>query len=60
MGKLRLLTGGESHGPGLTAVLEGRTPLVNVAWALNLTVSGVVAHQSAMNDGERIQIPQTD
>jgi predicted dehydrogenase len=42
----------------VTAILEGRTPLVNVAWALNLTIGGVVAHQSALNDGELLKIPQ--
>ena len=42
----------------VTAILTDRTPLVNVAWALNMTVSGIVAHQSALKDGELLKIPQ--
>jgi len=53
---------GGSHGyltnEFITALLENRAPLVNVAWALNLTVSGIVAHQSALKDGEWLKIPQ--
>jgi len=53
---------GGSHGylgnEFITAILEDRKPLVDVAWALNMTVSGIVAHQSAMNDGELLKIPQ--
>lgn len=40
------------------SILQQRTPLVNIAWALNMTVAGIVAHQSAMKDGERMKIPQ--
>ena len=40
------------------SILEKRFPLVNIAWALNLTVAGIVAHQSALKDGERMKIPQ--
>lgn len=53
---------GGSHGylgnEFVTAILEDRKPLVDVAWALNMTVSGIVAHQSALNDGELLEIPQ--
>ena len=53
---------GGSHGylgnEFVTAILEDRKPLVDVAWALNMTVSGIVAHQSALNDGELLKIPQ--
>jgi predicted dehydrogenase len=42
----------------VTAILENRRPLVDVAQALNMTVSGIVAHQSALQDGERMTIPQ--
>jgi hypothetical protein len=31
---------------------------VDVAQALNLTVAGIVAHQSALKDGELLKIPQ--
>jgi len=40
------------------SILENRRPLVDIAWALNMTVAGVVAHQSALSDGELIKIPQ--
>jgi hypothetical protein len=42
----------------VTAILEDRKPLVDIAWALNMTVAGVVAHQSALKDGELLKIPQ--
>ena len=40
------------------AILEDRKPLVDIALALNLTVSGIVAHHSALRDGELLKIPQ--
>ena len=53
---------GGSHGylmnELVTAILEDRKPLVDVALALNMTAAGIVAHQSAMKDGERLKIPQ--
>lgn len=53
---------GGSHGQlmneFITAILQDRTPLVNIAWALNMSVAGVVAHQSALKDGELLKIPQ--
>jgi predicted dehydrogenase len=53
---------GGSHGylcdEFVTAVLQNRKPLVGIAEALNLTVSGIVAHQSALKDGEVLSIPQ--
>jgi predicted dehydrogenase len=53
---------GGSHGylmnEFVTAILENRKPLVDIALALNLTVAGIVAHQSALKDGERLKIPQ--
>ncbi len=53
---------GGSHGylmdEFVTAILQDRTPLVNVAWALNMSVAGVVSHQSALKDGELLKIPQ--
>ncbi|MCE5266560.1 MAG: Gfo/Idh/MocA family oxidoreductase, partial [Planctomycetaceae bacterium] len=42
----------------VTAVLENRKPLVDIAVALNTTVAGIVAHQSALKDGELMKIPQ--
>ena len=53
---------GGSHGhlmnEFVTAILEDRKPLVDIAMALNLTVAGVVAHQSALKGGETMKIPQ--
>jgi predicted dehydrogenase len=53
---------GGSHGQLMnefvTAILEDRQPLVNIAWALNMTVAGIVAHQSALKEGELLKIPQ--
>jgi len=53
---------GGSHGhlmnEFVTAILQDRAPLVDVVMALNLTVSGIVAHQSALKDGELLKIPQ--
>lgn len=53
---------GGSHGyltnEFVSAILEDRQPLVDVAQALNMTVAGIVAHQSALKDGELTKIPQ--
>ena len=53
---------GGSHGylmnEFVAAILEDRKPLVDIAQALNMTVAGIVAHQSAMKGGERMKIPQ--
>lgn len=53
---------GGSHGyltnDFIEAILLDRLPLVNVAVALNTTMAGVVAHRSALKDGELLKIPQ--
>lgn len=53
---------GGSHGYLMSefvdAILRERKPLVDVAKALNMTVAGIVAHQSALKDGELLKIPQ--
>ena len=53
---------GGSHGylgnEFVESILEKRRPLVDVVAALNMTVGGVVAHQSALKDGELMKIPQ--
>ena len=53
---------GGSHGYLMSefveAILLNRKPLVDVAQSLNMTVSGIVAHQSALKDGELMKIPQ--
>ncbi|MBI4580292.1 MAG: Gfo/Idh/MocA family oxidoreductase [Planctomycetes bacterium] len=53
---------GGSHGylmdDFVTAILLDRKPLVDIAQALSMTVGGIVAHQSALKDGELMKIPQ--
>ncbi len=53
---------GGSHGhltnDFVESILADRLPMVNVALALNATVCGSVAHQSALKDGETLKIPQ--
>lgn len=52
---------GGSHGYLMSefvdALLRNRKPWVDVAQALNMTVAGIVAHQSALKDGEWLKIP---
>jgi len=53
---------GGSHGlltdEFVTAILEDREPLVNVYEALAMTVPGIIAHQSALKDGETLRVPR--
>lgn len=53
---------GGSHGQltneFVSAILQNRAPLVDIAQALNMTVAGIVAHQSALKNGELLKIPQ--
>jgi len=53
---------GGSHGyltdDFITSILLKRKPTVDVACALNTTVSGIYAHMSAMKGGETMKIPQ--
>ncbi len=53
---------GGSHGrlmhEFVSAILEDREPMVNIYEALAMTVPGIVAHASALKDGERLPIPQ--
>jgi hypothetical protein len=42
----------------VNAILLKRSPRVDVACALNMTVAGIYAHTSAMKDGETLKIPQ--
>ena len=52
---------GGSHGylmnEFVTAILQDRKPLVDISLALNLTVPGIVAHQSALKNGNLLKIP---
>jgi predicted dehydrogenase len=53
---------GGSHGylmdEFIAAILQDRKPLVDIATALNLTVPGIIAHKSALRNGELMKIPQ--
>lgn len=53
---------GGSHGQltneFVNAILQDRAPLVDMPMALNLSVSGIVAHQSALLGGDWLTIPQ--
>ena len=53
---------GGSHGPLMNefvlSILEDRKPLVDIVQALNMTVCGIVANESALKDGERLKVPQ--
>ena len=53
---------GGSHGYLMSefveSILQDRKPLVDVVQALAMTVAGIVAHQSALKDGELRKIPQ--
>jgi hypothetical protein len=53
---------GGSHGQltndFIESILLDRKPTVNVGDALNMTVAGVIAHKSALKDGEWMKIPQ--
>ena len=55
---------GGSHGQltnnFIESILLDKTPIVSVGDALNMTLAGVVAHQSALKDGEWMKIPQYD
>ena len=55
---------GGSHGhlmnEFIAAILEDRKPMVDIARALNMTVAGIVAHKSALKDGETLKVPQLE
>ena len=53
---------GGSHGrltdEFISSILQDRKPLVDVGIALNMTIAGIIAHQSALRNGELLKIPQ--
>jgi hypothetical protein len=53
---------GGSHGfltdEFVTAILQDRKPWIDVELALKMTVCGIIAHESALKDGEWMRIPQ--
>lgn len=52
---------GGSHGhlteEFIRAILEDREPLINIAQALNMSIPGIVAHESCMKGGVTLKIP---
>ena len=40
------------------AILLDRDPLIDIAQSLNMTVGGIVAHESELKNGELMKIPQ--
>jgi predicted dehydrogenase len=52
---------GGSHGHLMNefvhSIIESRKPLVDISWSLNMTVCGIVAHESALKGGELLKIP---
>ena len=53
---------GGSHGQltnnFIESILLDKKPIVNVGDALNMTLAGVIAHQSALKGGEWMKVPQ--
>jgi len=53
---------GGSHGrltdEFITSILQDREPMVNIYEALAMTVPGIVAHKSALKNGQMLKIPQ--
>jgi hypothetical protein len=53
---------GGSHGllmnEFIMSIIEDRKPLVDIVAALNMTVPGIIAHESALKGGEWMKIPQ--
>lgn len=53
---------GGSHGPLMNefimSIIQDRKPLVDIVMSLNMTVGGIVAHQSALKNGELLKVPQ--
>ncbi len=52
---------GDSHGylanEFIMALIEEREPLIDLHEAMAMTVPGIVAHESALKDGEQLKIP---
>ena len=44
----------------IDAIVHNRQPAIDVYESLAYTVPGIVAHQSALKEGELIKIPQYD
>lgn len=62
---LRVNTGHDGSHAFLThefvdALVNGRRPAIDVYEAVAYTAPGIIAHQSSLRDGEKLQIPQFD
>ncbi len=44
----------------ISSIVEDREPEINIYEALAYTAPGIIAHQSALNDGESMRIPDFD
>jgi hypothetical protein len=44
----------------ISALLEERRPAIDIYEAIAYTAPGIIAHQSALHDGEQMQIPSFD
>ena len=44
----------------VNALLENREPAIDLYESLAMTVPGVIAHESALKDGEQLKVPQFD
>ncbi len=59
-------TGGHGGSQGnlghefISALLDNRPPMIDLYESLAMTVPGIIAHQSALKDGETLKIPQFD
>ena len=42
------------------SLIEDREPLIDVYQGIAMTVPGIVAHKSALQNGERLKIPLFD
>ena len=53
---------GGSHGQlsneFVTAIIADREPMIDIYESLAMTVPGIVAHESALKDGEQLPVPQ--
>ena len=44
----------------INALVEEREPAIDVYESLAMTVPGIVAHQSALKNGEQLKVPRFD
>jgi len=44
----------------VNTLLDDREPEINLSHSLAMTAPGIVAHQSALQDGQQLDVPQFD